>query len=56
MDLSFFIGPIIGGIIGLITNGIAIRMLFRPLKAIKVWGLTLPFTPGLIPKEKPRIA
>ena len=56
MDLSFFIGPIIGGIIGLITNGIAIRMLLRPLKAIKVWGLTLPFTPGLIPKEKPRIA
>ena len=56
MDLSFFIGPIIGGIFGLITNGIAIRMLFRPLKAIKVWGLTLPFTPGLIPKEKPRIA
>jgi uncharacterized membrane protein YheB (UPF0754 family) len=31
-------------------------MLFRPLEAIKVFGLTLPFTPGLIPKEKPRIA
>ncbi|WP_373482227.1 DUF445 domain-containing protein [Acetobacterium sp.] len=56
MDLSFFIGPILGGIIGLITNGIAIRMLFRPIKAIKFLGLTLPFTPGLIPKEKPRIA
>lgn len=56
MDLSFFIGPILGGIIGLITNGIAIRMLFRPLKTIRVLGLTLPFTPGLIPKEKPRIA
>ncbi|UYO64493.1 DUF445 family protein [Acetobacterium wieringae] len=56
MDLSFFIGPLLGGIIGLITNGIAIRMLFRPLNAIKVFGLTLPFTPGLIPKEKPRIA
>lgn len=56
MDLSFFIGPIIGGIIGLITNGIAIRMLFRPLKALKIFGLTLPFTPGLIPKEKTRIA
>ncbi|MDD3306777.1 MAG: DUF445 family protein [Acetobacterium sp.] len=56
MDLSFFIGPIIGGIIGLITNGIAIRMLFRPIKAIKVLGMTLPFTPGLIPKEKSRIA
>ncbi len=56
MNLSFFIGPLLGGIIGLITNGIAIRMLFRPLKAIRLFGLTLPFTPGLIPKEKPRIA
>lgn len=56
MDLSFFIGPILGGIIGLITNGIAIRMLFRPLKPVKLLGRTLPFTPGMIPKEKPRIA
>lgn len=55
MDLSFFIGPIIEGIIRLITNGIAIRMLFRPLKAIKVWGLTLPFT-GLNSQRKTRIA
>lgn len=56
MDFSFFIGPIVGAIIGLITNGIAIRMLFRPLKAVKIFGLKLPFTPGLIPKEKARIA
>lgn len=45
-----------GGIIGLITNGIAIRMLFRPLHPVKVFGMTLPFTPGIIPKEKSRIA
>ncbi|MBU4440320.1 MAG: DUF445 family protein [Acetobacterium sp.] len=56
MDFTLFVGPIMGAIIGLITNGIAIRMLFRPLKAVKVFGITLPFTPGLIPKEKPRIA
>jgi len=56
MDFNFFIGPIVGAIIGLITNGIAIRMLFRPLKAVRIFGFNLPFTPGLIPKEKPRIA
>lgn len=56
MTVEFFMGPLIGGIIGLITNGIAIRMLFRPLKAVKIFGITLPFTPGLIPKEKSRIA
>lgn len=54
--LSMITGPLLGGIIGLITNGIAIRMLFRPLKPIKIFGKTLPFTPGLIPKERGRIA
>lgn len=48
--------PLIGGLIGLITNGIAIQMLFRPFYPIKIGKHTLPFTPGLIPKEKPRIA
>lgn len=56
MNLSFIVGPVVGAVIGLITNGIAIRMLFRPLKPVKIWGMTLPFTPGLIPKEKSRIA
>lgn len=56
MNLQILAGPLIGGIIGLITNGIAIRMLFRPLKPVRIFGITLPFTPGIIPKEKPRIA
>lgn len=56
MDFNLFAGPILGAIIGLITNGIAIRMLFRPLEAVRIFGIKLPFTPGLIPKEKPRIA
>lgn len=45
-----------GGIIGYITNDIAIRMLFRPHKAKYIFGMKLPFTPGVIPKEKGRIA
>lgn len=45
-----------GGIIGYITNDIAIRMLFRPHKAKYVLGIKIPFTPGVIPKEKGRIA
>ena len=31
-------------------------MLFRPYKEIRIAGIHVPFTPGLIPKEKPRIA
>ncbi|WKY48853.1 DUF445 family protein [Eubacteriaceae bacterium ES3] len=56
MITKLIAGPLIGGIIGFITNGIAIRMLFRPLEAVYLFGFQVPFTPGLIPKEKPNIA
>ena len=56
MNYEFLLGPVVGAIIGGITNGIAIKMLFRPIKPIKIGGYTVPFTPGVIPKEKPRIA
>lgn len=51
METQLIIGPLVGAIIGLITNGIAIKMIFRPLYAKYLWGWKLPFTPGLIPKE-----
>ncbi len=56
MILDIVIALFVGGLIGLVTNGIAIKMLFRPLKPVYIGKLKLPFTPGLIPKEKPRIA
>ena len=52
----YFIGPAVGAVIGYITNDIAIRMLFRPHKAKYIMGIHVPFTPGIIPKEKSRIA
>lgn len=48
--------PFIGAVIGYITNDIAIRMLFRPHTAKYILGIHIPFTPGIIPKEKGRIA
>ncbi len=56
MNLSHWIGPIVGAVIGLCTNYIAVVMLFHPKNEIKVFGHTLPFSPGAIPKEKKRIA
>lgn len=56
MDLQIFIPPLIGAVIGYITNDIAIKMLFHPRKAIFIGKWQMPFTPGLIPKEKNRIA
>ena len=55
-DLSFLIGPLLGGVIGYITNDIAIRMMFRPHQAKYIFGMKVPFTPGIIPKERFRIA
>ena len=52
----YLIGPAVGAVIGYITNDIAIRMLFRPHQPKYVMGIHVPFTPGIIPKEKARIA
>ena len=60
MDMNFELrmisGPLVGAVIGYCTNYIAVKMLFRPLKAVKIGNYTLPFTPGIIPKGKKRLA
>ena len=53
---SFFVGPVVGAVIGYITNDIAIRMLFKPHHPYYIGRWRIPFTPGIIPKEKDRIA
>ncbi|AEB77087.1 DUF445 domain-containing protein [Clostridium botulinum] len=47
---------IVGAVIGYITNWLAIKMLFRPHEEKRIFGIKIPFTPGLIPKEQKRIA
>lgn len=54
--LHYLSGPLVGAVIGYFTNYIAVKMLFHPYKEIKFLGFTLPFTPGVIPKNKPRLA
>ena len=53
---SWVLPPLLGAIIGYVTNAIAIKMLFRPLRAIRVLGLKLPFTPGVIPRQRHQLA
>lgn len=48
--------PVVGGIIGYITNDLAIKMLFHPYKPVYIGKFHVPFTPGLIPSQKERIA
>ena len=54
--IQILAGPVIGAVIGYFTNYIAVKMMFRPLKPIKFRNYTLPFTPGIIPKGKDRLA
>jgi hypothetical protein len=53
---TWIVPPLVGAVIGYITNWLAIKMLFRPLREMRVFGLRLPFTPGLLPRERKRIS
>lgn len=56
IELSYLIGPLSGSIIGYFTNWLAIKMMFRPHQPKYIFGMKIPFTPGLIPKERGRLA
>ena len=53
---SILIIPILGAVIGYSTNLLAITMLFRPHGVKHIFGMRIPFTPGLIPKERHQLA
>lgn len=48
--------PVIGAVIGYVTNRVAIKMLFRPLNAWKILGIRVPMTPGVIPAKRFELA
>lgn len=57
MKLYQIILPVlIGALIGYCTNYVAIKMLFLPRRALHIGKWRLPMTPGVIPKNKARLA
>lgn len=48
--------PVVGAFIGYLTNRVAIRMLFRPLKAWRIGHMRVPMTPGVIPSKRYELA
>lgn len=54
--LPYLLPPFVGALIGYVTNYIAIRMLFRPLRPWRILGLRLPLTPGIIPAKRGELA
>ncbi|WP_250277669.1 DUF445 family protein [[Clostridium] colinum] len=54
--INNFVSPILGAIIGYFTNWLAIKMLFLPYEPKYIGKFKIPFTPGLIPKERKKIS
>lgn len=54
--LPWLAPPILGAVIGYVTNRIAIQMLFRPRTEKRILGFHVPFTPGIIPKNRNELA
>lgn len=54
--LVYLAPPLVGALIGYVTNRVAIRMLFRPLKAYHLGQLRIPMTPGVIPSKRHQLA
>lgn len=54
--VTLLAGPVIGAIIGIFTNYIAVKMLFRPYREKHIGKFKIPFTPGIIPRRQPALA
>jgi uncharacterized membrane-anchored protein YjiN (DUF445 family) len=54
--LVWVLPPLLGAIIGYVTNALAIKMLFRPLTKKYFLGIPLPLTPGIIPRQRESLA
>lgn len=53
MEIKYILIPFLGGIIGWITNVLAIKLIFRPHKPINVMGYVIQ---GIIPKRRYEIS
>ena len=54
--LGIVITLVTSAIIGIFTNYIAVKMLFRPYKAKYIGKFHIPFTPGIVPRRKGALA
>ena len=54
--MDIILVPLVGAVIGLFTNWLAIKMLFMPRKEYRLFGRRVPFTPGVLPKSQKRVA
>ena len=56
LSLPVIVNPFIYGVVGVATNYLAIKMLFRPFTPLTIVGLKIPLTQGVLPSNKPKMA
>lgn len=56
LPFAYLAPPLVGSFIGYMTNYVAIKMLFRPLKPWRILGIRIPMTPGVIPSKRHELA
>ena len=56
MLIPWIIPPMAGAVIGYVTNSMAIKMLFRPLEEKRLFGVRVPFTPGILPRQRQKLS
>ncbi len=49
---DIFVMPVMGAVVGYCTNWLAIKMVFRPYEEKRFLGMRVPFTPGVMAKER----
>ena len=56
IPITWIAPPLVGALIGYVTNYVAIRMLFRPLTPWRLFSIRIPMTPGVIPAKRHDLA
>ncbi len=54
--IGMIVTLVMSAVIGIFTNYIAVKMLFRPYKAKYIGKFHIPFTPGIVPRRKGALA
>jgi len=56
LSIPVFINPFLYGVVGVATNYLAIKMLFQPYKPLKIGKFKVPFSEGVLPSNKSKMA
>ena len=56
ITIPIWVNPFIYGIVGVATNYLAIKMLFQPYTPLKIGKLKIPFSEGVLPSNKGKMA